>query len=122
MSNYFVVDAHEDIAFNFSSSHKDFLKDIQSLRQSDPGSKESGTTATVSLPELQKGNVRLVFATLWVAPCGTELPASELPCYSTPDEAHAQAANQLKVLRGTREIRTHQNNQDADTTQRSHGV
>ena len=96
MSNYFIVDAHEDIAINFSSSHKDFLKDIQSLRQSNPKSKESGTTATISLPDLQKGNVRLVFATLWVAPFGTELPASELPCYSTTDEAHAQAANQLK--------------------------
>ena len=96
MSNYFIVDAHEDIAFNSASSHRDFLKDIQSIRQSEPSSKDSGLTATISLPELQKGNVRLVFATLWVAPCGSEMVSSEEPCYSTPDEAYAQATSQLK--------------------------
>ena len=96
MSNYLVVDAHEDIAFNWISIHRDFLRDISSIRKSEPSSVNSRTTPTISLPELQRGNVRVVFATLWVGPCGTELPTQETPCYNSPEEAHAQALDELK--------------------------
>jgi membrane dipeptidase len=98
MPDYMVVDAHEDIAYNAISLHRDFLKDISILRQSLPTSGEASLTPTVSLSEFQRGNVRLVFATIWVAPCGSEL-ASEGPCYSSPDEAYAQANEQLNYYK-----------------------
>jgi membrane dipeptidase len=76
---------------------RDFLSDISKLRANDKHSKKEGTP-TVCLPELIRGNVRIIFATLWVAPCGTgdlEYPV----CYKTAEEAHAQALDQLAFYR-----------------------
>jgi membrane dipeptidase len=56
---------------------------------------------TVSLPDLARGGVGLVFGTLFTLPAaaqGTDLPAEQ--SYSTPDEAHAQALAQLDIYRG----------------------
>jgi membrane dipeptidase len=66
MSRYIIVDGHEDIAFNALSFHRNFLDNISAIRASDQNKKEG--TPTVSLPELEKGNVRIVFATIWVSP------------------------------------------------------
>jgi membrane dipeptidase len=90
-----VVDAHEDIAFAHVLG-RDFLKDITQLRASTPKSDQG--TPTVCLPELEKGNVRVVFATLWVAPCHDEHAPSPI-CYETPDEAKAQALDELIYYR-----------------------
>jgi membrane dipeptidase len=49
--------------------------------------------ATTSFPDLIRGNVRIVFGTLWVNPCRSAF--SSKPCYSTAEEAHSQALEQL---------------------------
>jgi len=74
--------------------HRDFLEDISKLRSVD---KSSEGTPTVCLPELIRGNVRVVFATIWVAPCANEVGSS--PCYKTAEEAHVQALEQLSYYR-----------------------
>jgi membrane dipeptidase len=77
--------------------NRDFLLDISKLRAADKNIEKEGTP-TVCLPELIRGNVRVVFATLWAAPGGysdTDFSIS----YSTPEEAHAQAQNQLDFYR-----------------------
>jgi membrane dipeptidase len=96
LPRYIIVDAHEDIAFNALSLHRDFLQDISKLRSKKYSKKEG--TPTVCLPELQKGNVRVVFATIWVAPCGAS-HVSKGSCYKTPEEAHAQGMAQLDYYR-----------------------
>ncbi|MDA4131215.1 MAG: hypothetical protein OK457_10630, partial [Thaumarchaeota archaeon] len=88
-----VVDAHEDIAFNATALHMDFLSEIATLRTL---FKEG--TPTVCLPELKRGNVRIIFATIWAAPCG-DPSTSNLPCYKTAEEAHSQGLDQLKYYR-----------------------
>jgi membrane dipeptidase len=90
-----IVDAHEDIASSALMLHRDFLQDISKLRLLD---KSTEGTPTVCLPELVRGNVRIVFATIWVSPCGNGLIDS-LPCYKTAEEAHAQALDQLSYYR-----------------------
>jgi len=95
---HIIVDGHEDIAFNAINLHRDFLKPIEALRSE---SNAKGTLSpTLCLPELEKGNVKIVFATLFAAPCSDRL-TEEIggPCYNTPDEAHAQALDQLKYYK-----------------------
>lgn len=77
--------------------HKDFLLDISRLRSADQVTEREGAP-TVCLPELVKGNVRVVFATIWVAPCGKE-NTSGIPCYTNGDEARAQGLEELKYYR-----------------------
>ncbi len=48
----------------------------------------------VGLPELVAGNVRIVFATLFVAPPRPEKPPVG-QFYTTPQQAHDQAMEQL---------------------------
>jgi len=92
-----IVDAHEDIAFNATMLHRDFLQDISKLRSMDKAKDKEGSP-TVCLPELVRGNVRIVFATIWVAPCGNEVPNTST-CYKTAEEAHVQGLDQLNYYR-----------------------
>lgn len=92
-----IVDGHEDIAYNALALGRNFLSELAALRSQSPGSEGK---PTVCLPELVKGNVRIVFATLFAAPCGDTL-VQKLggPCYTTPDEARAQALEQLRYYK-----------------------
>jgi membrane dipeptidase len=87
-----IVDAHEDLAYNAESHGRDLLKPAKERRRLEASDVERGG-ATSSFPDLVKGNVRIVFGTMWVNPCGS--PFSSKPCYSNSEEAHAQARAQL---------------------------
>jgi membrane dipeptidase len=51
--------------------------------------------ATLGLPELLQANVRIVFATLWAAPCNMPEPKVK-PCYKSPKQAYDLAWKQLE--------------------------
>jgi membrane dipeptidase len=86
-----IVDAHQDLAYNAQSLGRDLLKPaVESRKLDDRG-------ATTSFPDLVRGNVRVVFATLWVNPCTSEFKTK--PCYSTAEEAYAQAKSQLEYYK-----------------------
>jgi membrane dipeptidase len=92
-----IIDGHEDIAFNSLSLQRDFLLSAHQNRLQSRIDERNGSP-TVGLPDLIKGNVRIVFATIWVPPC---LPGVEgRPCYSTPTEAYALARQQLDYYKG----------------------
>jgi membrane dipeptidase len=97
MSQAVVVDSHEDLASSHFQLGRDFLLDIAQLRAMDKNSATEGTP-TVCLPELIKGNVRIVFATLWVSPHGYK-ELDDPVNYRNPEEAHAQAMDQLHYYR-----------------------
>ena len=86
-----IIDGHEDIAFNSLILHRDFLLPAYESRLKSSDVRKNGSP-TVGLPDLVKGNVRIVFGTIWVPPC---LPGVEEPCYRTPNEAYAMAVQQL---------------------------
>lgn len=67
------------------------------MRENESQSNSKEGTPTISLSELLKGNVRVVFATLWVAPCG-QPDIGPGPCYTTPEERQ-QAMDQLNYYR-----------------------
>lgn len=91
-----VVDSHEDIASSVLMLNRDFTSDINTLRSTARYIEKEGTP-TVCLPELIRGNVRVVFATLWVSPGGYK--DSTKISYRTAEEAHAQALDQLAYYR-----------------------
>jgi membrane dipeptidase len=94
MQRGFIVDAHEDIAYNVTLG-RDFKRAALETRAlEDPPIPKRGV-CTVGLPDLLKANVRIVFATIWAAPCGVE-DIETGPCYQTADEAHVQAKRQLE--------------------------
>lgn len=98
------VDGHLDIAYNVFSARRDFEAGVAAIRAAeDPHNPQLGA-ATVGLPDLRRGGVGLVFATLFTLPAGaagTDLPAAF--SYVTPAEAHAQAHAQLDYYRGLAE-------------------
>jgi len=96
LPRYAIVDGHEDIAFNVLSLKRDFLQNISKLRNK-KASEEEGIP-TICLPELEKGNVRIVFATIWVAPCEASSSSKGI-CYKTSDEAHEQGLAQLNYYK-----------------------
>src|SRR5579872_88142 len=77
--------------------NRNFLQDISALRFVDKPKEKEGTP-TVCLPELIKGNVRVVFATIWVAPCGNGSIDTSI-CYKTAEEAHTQALDELQYYK-----------------------
>jgi membrane dipeptidase len=90
-----IVDGHQDIAFNSLVLHRDFLLSAYDKRLETFDS-NSGSP-TVGLPDLVRGNVRIVFATIWVPPC---LPGVDVqPCYRTPNEAYDMAVRQLSYYK-----------------------
>jgi membrane dipeptidase len=91
-----VVDSHEDIASSVLMVDRDFLLDIKQLRAFAKEIDKEGTP-TVCLPELIRGNVRIVFATLWVSPAGYD--DSRIDSYRNSEEAHAKAQEQLRYYR-----------------------
>ena len=96
MPRHTIVDGHEDVAFNVLSLRRNFLDKISNVRSKNAFKSEG--IPTVSLPELETGNVRMVFATIWVAPCKKSHVPGGL-CYRTSQGAHALAMAQLDYYR-----------------------
>ena len=67
----YIIDAHQDIAYNALSFQRDIRLSAQQIRQ-----KEQETNiplwnqgnATVGWPEYQSGQIAVIFATLWIPP------------------------------------------------------
>lgn len=95
ISNLQIVDAHLDIAWNKIALQRDFLASVAEKRAREgerPAHNEG--SALVGLPDLLAGNVRVIFATIFVAPAAPGRKDWGRP-YATPQEAHAQAMEQI---------------------------
>lgn len=88
-----IVDGHLDLAINVVADGRDYTAPVAEIRAREA---RQDMQATVSLPELVRGDVGLVFATLFAEPEGS--PYSD-GGYRTPDEAEAQAVEQLALYR-----------------------
>ncbi|GGK88223.1 dipeptidase [Deinococcus radiotolerans] len=84
-----LIDGHLDLAFN-ALNGRDLTLPLEGLRAGDPVRDE---TATVSLPELRRADLRVCFGTLFALPHGAGSPGG----YSDHAGARAQALAQLDV-------------------------
>lgn len=94
----FIVDSHLDIAYNALVKGRDPRLSMAAIRAAEPPPVKS--IATVSLPEMRRAGVGLVFATIFVSPSSTpfEREPNEMT-YDTPEQAHAMGAQQIDYYR-----------------------
>ena len=90
----FTIDAHLDLSMNALEWNRDLRQTVSDIRAREHGlfDKPDRGNGTVSLPELRRGNVGLVVATLiarYVA------PGNPLPGWHSPQQAWAQTQGQL---------------------------
>jgi membrane dipeptidase len=88
------VDAHLDLSMNALEWNRDLTRPVSEINSREKGltDKPDRGNATVSLPELRKGNIGLVVATQigrYVA------PGNPLPGWHSPEQAWAQTQGQL---------------------------
>lgn len=89
-----IVDAHLDLSMNALEWNRDLTKPIAEINAREAGltDKPDRAKATVSLPELRKGNIGLVVATQIARYVSPENP---LPGWHSPEQAWAQTQGQL---------------------------
>lgn len=90
----FTIDAHLDLSMNALEWNRDLTLPLTEINERERGlsDKPDRARATVSLPELRKGNIGLVVATQiarYVA------PDNALPGWHSPEQAWAQTQGQL---------------------------
>lgn len=98
----FTIDAHLDLSMNALEWNRDLKKPIAEINEREKGltDKPDRGKATVSLPELRKGNIGLVVATQiarYVA------PENKLPGWHSPEQAWAQTQGQLAFYKAMEE-------------------
>ena len=89
----FIIDAHLDLAMNAMEWNRDLTKSVDEIndRERELSDKPDRGNATVSLPELRKGDIGLVVATQiarYIA------PGNFLPGWNSPEQAWAQTQAQ----------------------------
>lgn len=96
----FILDAHQDLAYNMTVLGRDYrLPNAQTrLRDRQTGNDSYSGGSLLGLPEYNAANVGLVFGTLFSVPQRRRSPnfAGE-ETYSTPAEAHRIYSNQLDL-------------------------
>lgn len=105
----FILDAHQDLAYNMTVLGRDYsLPNAQTrLRDHKNGMDVHGGVSLLGLPEYNAANVGLVFGTLFSVPerrCNPNFFGEE--CYSTPAEAHSIYWNQLDHYHKLADIRS----------------
>src|SRR5215218_6515799 len=90
----FTIDAHLDLSMNALEWNRDLTKPVAEINEREKGltDKPDRGKATVSLPELRKGNVGLVVATQIARHVA---PGNPLPGWHSPEQAWAQTQGQL---------------------------
>jgi membrane dipeptidase len=92
-----IVDAHADIAYNMLKYGRDYTRSVQETRQLETGSETllDNEDALLGWPDYQRGQVAVIFSTLFALPARWSTGANKLQVYKTFDEAHKHCHEQL---------------------------
>src|SRR6476620_7827690 len=90
----FIIDAHLDLSMNAMEWNRDLRRPVHEINEREKAltDKPDRGNATVSLPELRKGNIGLVVATQIARYVE---PGNPLPGWHSPEQAWAQTQGQL---------------------------
>ena len=94
-----IVDAHEDLAYNILSFGRDYTQSAADTRAREAGTDvpmHNGDTL-LGWPDFQRGQVAVVFSTLFVTPARGKLGAWETQSYEDANQAHSLYNAQLDV-------------------------
>lgn len=95
----FLIDAHADLAYSMLTFGRNYLNSAHDIRRSEvgtPNPRHNGD-ALLGWPEYQRGQVGLVFASLFVIPAKYSDGAFETQVYRTPAEAFRLARRQCDL-------------------------
>ncbi len=95
----FLIDAHEDLAWNMLSFGRDYTRSAAETRRLEaqnnaPGLRHNGETL-LGWPDYQQGQVGLVFSTLYIGPKRRSMGTWDKLSYATIEEAHRFSKMQL---------------------------
>jgi membrane dipeptidase len=92
----FIVDAHQDLAYNAIRYNRDLRLPLAALRERERKAPAEGIP-TVSIPTLIEGRIGLLFSTLFSMPAQRNLfmPENKRLVYENPDQAYSVALAQL---------------------------
>lgn len=94
-----IVDAHEDLAWNILTFNRDYTRSAAEIRQSEAGSsiwKWNGDSL-LGWQDYQRGQVMLIFATLFAAPLRKKLGEWDTQCYADARQAKKLYRAQVDV-------------------------
>lgn len=92
-----IVDAHTDLAWNMLTYERDYTRVAAETRRLESGSQtveENGDTL-LGWPDYQRGQVAVIFSTLFASPLRRKISENESQVYKTFDEAHRLYRDQL---------------------------
>lgn len=96
-----IVDAHQDLAWNIATFARDYSLSVSETREKEKNSnapKYNGDTL-IGYPEYQKGNIAIVFSTLFAAPTRRKLGDWDIQCYADPRQAKIMYKNQIDIYK-----------------------
>jgi len=93
----FIVDAHQDIAWNWLDLGRDPTESALAGREREKGTDIPAALGirSTGLPEWLAGRIGVIFATLFVLPLRHAHGLLDRQAYTTAEQAHAKAARQL---------------------------
>ncbi len=92
-----IVDAHQDLAWNMLTFGRDYTRAAAETRARERGGNAPAHNGDTLLgwPDYQRGQVAVVFATLFAAPARRSLGAWDVQCYASESEARQIYSAQL---------------------------
>jgi len=94
---FFLVDAHEDLAWNMLTFGRDYTQAVEQIRTREAGTEIpllNGSTL-LGWDAYQQGKVGLIFATLFNAPLRKKEGEWDILCYQDENQAHSLYQRQL---------------------------
>jgi len=95
-----IIDSHQDIAFNMLNYGRDYTRSALETRRLEVGTTipERNGDATAGWPEYQRGQVAVIFSTLYATPAKNK-DAADVVWYSDYESAHRLYRDQIDVYR-----------------------
>jgi membrane dipeptidase len=95
-----IIDAHEDLACAMLGMGRNYLRSVAETRELEnatPHFTMANGQTLIGWPEYQKGQVAVVFGTLFASPKKWQRHDWDTQTFSTPDEAHVLNIKQIEV-------------------------
>jgi membrane dipeptidase len=96
----FIIDAHEDLAYNMLDFGRDYRRSAEETRRLEAGTPivdQAGGQCLVGWDNYQRGQVAVVFGTLFLSPKKYSHDTWEKQAYATPQEARKLHSAQIDV-------------------------
>jgi membrane dipeptidase len=95
-----IIDAHQDLAWNILTFGRDYTRSVTETRQLEAGTftPQRNGDSIVGWPEYQRGNVAVVFSTLYATPA-KKREKGDVLVYKDAETAHRLYRDQMDVYR-----------------------